>query len=429
MDRLESNDSFRRRSASTAALMDNAASFLDLAPPQTELGNTASNSNSAKTEPVSHTGIIAKNSQSLGPGLCSDADVDATRWTKSPDSKVHERTISNPTAPRGSLDVVGSTIAVKRLSHQGQLQQSSGNLHVDPYAGRRQVQTQRSPVSVPPVAPVTSVSGGQSSAAVQARRSLAMRRHDQPAVPWTNPGAEIGATTHMRGSSAEAQPRTRTMSIEELEARHRAKLAALQAPATQTVHEADALRKAKEEWERKQRSERRRMQEREAQKQAAAAAAATGTAAGGSASNSRVASPIQGSHDVRRASTGSRDERRRSRALSATLLEAVGEETREVGGVNKAAEWRKSISGLEQLDPRAAKPTNPATSGGIRPASQQPTPGSEQVPVNPFPQQTTSNRRRLSETDRRRLGEGAGERAQRRYSQPLLDFGLPHRDQ
>ncbi len=58
----------------------------------------------------------------------------------------------------------------------------------------------------------------------------------------------------------------RAMSIEELEARHRAKLSALQAPATQTVREAVALSKAKEEWERKQRLERRRMQEREARR-------------------------------------------------------------------------------------------------------------------------------------------------------------------
>ena len=174
------------------------------------------------------------------------------------------------------------------------------------------------------------------------------------------------------------------------------------------------------------------MQEREAQKIAAAAAAAAAASNGASASKGRVVSPIQGGSDLHRiSSNGSRDERRRSRALSATLLEAVGEEARETsGGVHKAAEWRRSISGLEQLDPRAAKPSNPATPSSTRPTSPQPHSGRERASPNPFPAQSLDSRKRLSETDRRRLSQGAGDRSSRRYSQPLLDFDLPsHRNQ
>ncbi len=182
------------------------------------------------------------------------------------------------------------------------------------------------------------------------------------------------------------------------------------------------MRRAKEDWERKQKLERRRMQERELQKQAAAAAAA----AGGSTSSNRVVSTGQSGVDAQRmSSTGSRDERRRSRALSATLLEAVGEESREVGGVNKAAEWRKSISGLEQLDPKAAKTSTPSTPNSTRPTSPQPHSASLRTSANPFPSQQQEARKRLSEIDRRRLSQGAGDRSSRRYSQPLLDFDLP----
>ena len=156
------------------------------------------------------------------------------------------------------------------------------------------------------------------------------------------------------------------------------------------------------------------MYEREMQKQAAAAAATSA-----SASNGRVASPTQGS-------LSPREERRRSRALSATLLEAVGEESRESGGVSKAAEWRKSISGLEQLDPRVTKASNPASPSSTRPTSPQLQAAHERAFANPFPTQQQDKRKRLSETDRRRLSQGAGERSQRRHSQALLDFGLPN---
>lgn len=419
--------SFRQRSASTAALMDNAATFMDLAPTKTETGNSASNSNSAGTEEPSRLNQSARRAQSQGMASRSVLGAETPDWNQSNDTSPHERTFSSPTAPTAS-GIADDTTMAKRRSHQGQLQNNMSAPHVDPYAERRYPQVQQSPLASPSLAPVKMVSGGQSNAVMQARRSLAMRRSDQPAVPWTNPGTENGNSAHRRAASAEA-PRMRAMSIEELEARHRAKLAALQAPATQTVQEADALRRAKEEWERKQKLERRRMQEREAQKLAAAAAASAGV--GGSASNSRAMSPIQGSHDLHRiSSNGSREERRRSRNLSATLLEAVGEETREStsGGVNKAAEWRKSISGVEQLDPRATKPSNPATPNSTRPTSPQPSAGLERGSVNPFPAQT-QERKRLSEIDRRRLSQGAGEGSQRRNSQPLLDFDLPQRKQ
>ncbi|KAJ1030439.1 hypothetical protein NDA16_001348 [Ustilago loliicola] len=417
-DRFAITDSFRQRSASTAALMDNAASFLDPVSSKNEAGNITSNSSSIGSDGAKRLNNTVAHSQSPIAAPGSVTGMNTPGWTQSLESTSHERTFSNPSAPTAPA-FAGATSMAKSHSHQGQLQNNIGALQVDPNAERRFVQPQQSPLASPTLAPVKTVSGGQSSAVMQARRSLATRRSDQPAVPWTNPGAETGTSAHKRAASAEAQPRVRAMSIEELEARHRAKLAALQAPATQTVHEADALRRAKEEWERKQKLERRRMQEREAQKQAAAAAAS-----GASASGTRVASPVQGSHDLHRiSSAGSRDDRRRSRNLSATLLEAVGEEAREVGGVNRAAEWRKSISGLDQLDPRAAKASNPATPISTRPTSPQPT------SANPFPVQSTESRKRLSETDRRRLSQGAGDRSQRRYSQPLLDFNLPHRNQ
>lgn len=419
MDRLATVDSFRQRSASTAALMDNAASFLDPVPPKTESANTTSNSSVTGSDGANLFNNTTTRSQSPIAATGSVLGLNTSTWNQSLESTSHERTFSNPSTPTAS-GFAGATSMAKSHSHQGQLQNSIAAIQVDPNADRRYAQPQQSPLTSPTLGPVKTVSGGQSSAVTQARRSLAMRRSDQPAVPWTNPGAETGASAHKRAASAEATPRVRAMSIEELEARHRAKLAALQAPATQTVQEADALRRAKEEWERKQKLERRRMQEREAQKQAAAVAAA----GGGSASGTKLASPVQSSHDLHRiSSAGSRDERRRSRNLSATLLEAVGEEAREVGGVNRAAEWRRSISGLEQLDPRAAKASNPATPISTRPTSLQP------VSANPFPAQSTENRKRLSETDRRRLSQGAGDRSQRRNSQPLLDFNLPHRNQ
>ena len=419
-DRLATADSFRRRSASTAALMENAASFLDPISTKTEAGNIASNSSLIESEGASRLKNSAKLSQSPSVAPVSVLGTTTPTWNQSLESTSHGRTFSNPAAPAAPGFAAASSMA-KSHSHQDQLQNNFGAPHVDPCAERHYIQPQQSPLTSPTLGPVKAVSGGQSSAVIQARRSLAMRRSDQPAVPWTNPGAETGTSAHKRAASAEAQPRVQAMSIEELEARHRAKLAALQAPATQTVQEADALRKAKEEWERKQKLERRRMQEREAQKQAATVA----TGAGGSASGSRVASPVQGSHDLNRiSSSGSRDDRRRSRNLSATLLKAVGEEVREVGRVNRAAEWRKSISGLDQLDVRAAKACNPTTPIKTRPTSYQAV-GS----ANPFPVQSPENRKRLSETDRRRLSQGAGDRSQRRKSQPLLDFNLPYRNQ
>ena len=425
-------DSFRRRSASTAALMDNAATFLDPTLPKADSGNTASNTSSAGTEGAGGFNPMIGRSQSQGMASGSVLQASNAGWNGTVDPTSHEPTFSNPMAPTAST-MAGAMPMAKSLSHQDQLQHNLDAVYAnaEPYAERRPVAVQQSPLPSPSFGPVKTVSGGQSSAVMQARRSLALRRSDQPAVPWTNPGAPNGASAHKRASSAEAQPRVRAMSVEELEARHRAKLAALQAPATQTVQEADALRRAKEEWERKQRSERRRMQEREAQKLAAAAAAAAGVTSGGSALNGRVASPVQGNFDLQRiSSNGSRDDRRRSRNLSATLLEAVGEETRESGGVNKAAEWRKSISGLDQLDPRAAKPSNPATPISTRPTSPQPTSsGLERISANPFPAQPQEGRKRLSETDRRRLSQGAGDRSSRRYSQPLLDFDLPQRKQ
>ncbi|KAJ1030834.1 hypothetical protein NDA18_002064 [Ustilago nuda] len=415
-ERLATADSFRRRSASTAALMENAASFLDPISTKTEAGNVASNSSLIESEGASPLKNSATLSQSPSVAPVSVLGTTTLTWNQSLESTSQGRTLSNPVAPAAPGFAAASSMA-KSHSHQDQLQNNLGAPHVDPCAERHYIQRQQSPLTSPTLGPVKAVSGGQSSAVIQARRSLAMRRSDQPAVPWTNAGAETGRTAHKRAASAEAQPRVQAMSIEELEARHRAKLAALQAPATQTVQEADALRKAKEEWERKQKLERRRMQEREAQKQAATVA--TGT--GGSASGSRVASPVQASHDLNRiSSSGSRDDRRRSRNLSATLLEAVGEEVRQVGRVNRAAEWRKSISGLDQLDARAAKACNATTPIKTRPTSYQAV-GS----ANPFPAQSTENRKRLSETDRRRLSQGAGDHWQGRKSQPLLDFHLP----
>ena len=422
----EGTGSFRQRSASTAALMDNATSFFDLAPNKEQSSSPASVSSRTALPQVSpQNSSLGRRNQSLD---LMTKHADSASGSSPLAATSHGRTLSNPMAP--SMLYSASAIPMaKSSSHQGQLQHNVGapysqphvEQYVEPCSQQRQTQMPQQGFSTSPtLGAAKTVSGGQSSAVMQARRSLAMRRDDQPVVPWTNPGTGEARPAHQRSASAETSSRMRAMSIEELEARHRAKLAALQAPATQTVQDADALRRAKEEWERKQKLERRRMQEREAQKAAAAAAAA----AAGSASNGRVASPVYGSLDLNRASiSGSREERRRSRNLSATLLEAVGEEAQCAGGVHRAAEWRRSISNVEQLDPRAAKPSNPGTPTTTRPTSPQ------TAVANPFPAQSQQTRPRLSETDRRRLSQGAGERSQRRNSQPLLDFNLPKRPQ
>ncbi|TKY90426.1 hypothetical protein EX895_000424 [Sporisorium graminicola] len=418
-------ESFRRRSASTAALMDNSTGFMDLAvAPKTEQSKPASISR--PDEEAHSLNSVHGRSQSLGLTSGSVFGAGSGNLNASSGSASHERTLSNPMPP-SRLASSGSIPMFKSSSHQNQLQQNVGAIYSQPYAEpytdsyghqfrQAQLQQQR-PSNSSTSGAVGMVSGGQSSAVTQARRSLAMRRSDQPAVPWSNPGAEDARAAHTRSASVETQSRLRAMSVEELEARHRAKLAALQAPATQTVQDADALRRAKEEWERKQKLERKRMQEREAQKAAAAAA--------GAASNGRVASPARSSQDPhsKMSGTGSRDERRRSRNLSATLLEAVGEEAREGGGVNRAADWRRSISNVEQLDPTAAKLLHPGTPTNTRPTSPLP------ALANPFPVQSQQARPRLSETDRRRLSQGAGDRSQRRNSQPLLEFQLPNRTQ
>lgn len=424
--------SFRQRSASTAALMDNSASFMDLAPANKEPNKSASVSGPTGASDASSPINLDRRTQSLSLTSASAMNSNAAKYNESVVFASHDRTLSNPMAPV-TAQMAGAVPMTKSVSHQDQLQHYSYARRTQPYpelyVEPRQVQTQQptSPVS-PNFGPVRTISGGQSATVMQARRSLALRRSDQPAVPWTNPGAADATSAHKRAKSVDAQTRMSAMSIEELEARHRSKLAALQAPATQTVQDADALRRAKDEWERKQRAERRRMQEREAERAAAAAAATTTSARpnmSGSALNGRVASPTQGSLDLNRASSsGIRDERRRSRNLSATLLEAVGEEVREGGdGINRAAEWRKSISGVEQLDPRAAKPCNTSTPNTTHPTSPQPTSGPERAAPSPFPLQRQEPRKRLSETDRRRLSQGAG-----RYSQPLLDFNLPNRN-
>lgn len=426
--------SFRQRSASTAALMDNSTSFMDLAPVKKEPSNPSSHSASltfsTSASDADRRNNADRRTQSLSLTSASALISDAARSNQSIGFASHERTTSNPMA-HNVASMAGAAPMTRSSSHQDQLQAYQSAVYAqpyrEPYAEARQVQAQQSSnVASPGFGPDKTISGGQSSAVMQARRSLANRRNDQPTVPWTNPGAGDANAAHKRSKSADAQSRMRAMSIEELEARHRAKLAALQAPATQTVQDADALRRARDEWERKQRSERRRMQEREAQKAAAvavAAAAAAGPNMNGSASNGRVASPT-GSLNLHRAgSPGSRDERRRSRNLSATLLEAVGEEAQEAGKVNRAAEWRKSISGVEQLDPRAAKASNSSTPSGTRPTSPQPTSGLERALPSPFPLQPQESRKRLSQTDRRRLSQGAG-----RNSQPLLDFNLPNRN-
>ncbi|GAK62472.1 uncharacterized protein PAN0_001d0672 [Moesziomyces antarcticus] len=422
-------DSFRRRSASTAALMENNASFLDPAPPRLDLENSTGRPTVDSNRTMSTTSsTFAEDAARFLPSAQPKRSASATSGpqiglTAASAAVSHERTFSNPSAPSGP-GLASMTPMAKSHSHQGQLQLHTAALYADAHAERYTAEMQRqSPLASPTYAPSISaskmISGGQSNAVMQARQSLAKRRSDQPMVPWTNPGATgQGGSAHKGAASADSQPRVRAMSIEELEARHRAKLAALQAPATQTVHEADALRRAKEDWERKQKLERRRMQEREAHKHAAAAAAGDGLV---SPSHSRIGSP-----DMQRPVSGSsRDERRRSRALSATLLEAVGEESRDSAGMSRAAEWRKSVSGMDQLDPRAARPSNPPTPSSTRPTSPQPNAGLERSTANPFPAQAAQQRKRLSETDRRRLSQGAGDRSQRRHSQPLLDFNLP----
>lgn len=414
--------SFRHRSASTAALMENSASFMDLTPAKTEPAKIDSNASSVGADEASRNGLAAHRSQSEIRGPRSVLTADTPSWNQSAPSSSHERTFSTPALFAGSGNASALSMT-QSSSYQGQVQRSAGPVYEAPYVERQQAQAQTSPLPSPGVAPAKIVSGGQSGAVLQARQALAMRRSQQPAVPWTNPGVSGGHPAPNTSSKAEVSPRTRAMSIQELEARHRAKLAALQAPATQTVHEADALRKAKEEWERKQRLERRRMQEREVQKQAAAAAAA---AMGSSSSSGKLASPIEGEM-VGVSGKGSREERRRSRNLSATLLEAVGEEVREAGGVDKAAEWRRSLNGVNQLDPRASRPSNPATPSSTRPTSPEPVSRFGQMTPNPFPAQPAEARKRLSEVDRRRLSQGAG--SQRRQSQTLLDFGLPRRNE
>ncbi|GAC96721.1 hypothetical protein PHSY_004305 [Pseudozyma hubeiensis SY62] len=422
--------SFRQRSASTAALMDNSASFMDIAPVQKEPSNPPSLSSSALVSETGQFNNADRRTQSLSLTTASALGTDTVRSNQSPAFGSHERTFSNPMAPTAS-SLAGAAPMTKSSSHQDQLRSYSPAVYAQPYpeahAEPRVTQVpQQTSLPSPDFGAVKTITGGQSNAVMQARRSLASRRSDQAAVPWTNPGAENAAAAHQRTRSADAQSRMRAMSIEELEARHRAKLTAMQAPATQTVQEAEALRRAKDEWERKQKIERRRMQEREAQKAAAAAtAAAARPTMSGSASNGRVASPVQGSFDLARASSPSvRDERRRSRNLSATLLEAVGEEGREGGGANRAAQWRQSISGVEQLDPRASRASNPGTPTSTRPTSPQPTSALERATPtpSPFPAQPPEARKRLSETDRRRLSQGAG-----RNSQPLLNFNLPTR--
>ncbi|PWZ02875.1 hypothetical protein BCV70DRAFT_7645 [Testicularia cyperi] len=398
----QGQESFRRRSASTAALMNNATSFLELPPSESSPSKSGSASNASSMAPSRSRHASNGATTEPNPLLLSQS--------------VHERTLSTPDA---HVPVLAAVPMAPRLSHQGELSHRPhlvgqyDHAYQPPETPSASVRRSSSPMH----GGVVITNDGPSAAAVAARRSLAHKRDERPLVPWSNPGASAGTVTHKRGSSSDA-PRVRAMSIEELEARHRAKLAAMQKPATETVNEADALRRAKDEWERKQKAERRRMLEREAQRMAAAAG--NGHSTGGSMPQSTAES-------VQRA--GSRDERRRSRALSATMLEAVGEESRDISGFDKTAEWSKRVSGIQQLDPRDNKASMPASAANTRPSSPGPMDAATGRPdpafPNPFPSQPVAHAKRLSDTDRRRMSQGAGQSGARRSKQVLLDFKLP----
>ncbi|PWN49379.1 hypothetical protein IE53DRAFT_147886 [Violaceomyces palustris] len=278
------------------------------------------------------------------------------------------------------------------------------------------------------------------------RRPIIPRKSDAPEAPWTNPGMEA---THAWGRSQVKAERRKSLTIEELDARHRAKLSALQKPATESIKEQEALRAAKEEWERKQALERRRMAAKSA--------------------SANPAAPVQ-------SQAADPSELRRSRRLSSHLLGAVGEESGNPS-VKRADEWRRSIASLNLADPQLpgsqksgsggatsqaqgqqhgqqrsqqarttilsgsrslAKPpaetvARSKTGPNLKLAGSSADPRGKRISASQstqpqhhgeFEPQADAKRRNLSETDRRRLSQGAGggDRNSRRLSQPLLQF-------
>lgn len=174
--------------------------------------------------------------------------------------------------------------------------------------------------------------------AAAARRASAMpKKPAGQASPWSAP-AEV------------KKQETAALTLEELQARHKAKLARLQAPVTEEMKEAEALKTAKEQWEKKQRLERIRMIERE--KAVAVAAAAAAVAAQPSTKTQASDAPPQ-QPEARQT---------RSQSLSGHLQEfgAFEPSARRQSGTIKAKQWRQSLSEFS-LDRIAQSPSGPVS--------------------------------------------------------------------
>ncbi|EPQ32324.1 uncharacterized protein PFL1_00520 [Pseudozyma flocculosa PF-1] len=468
--------SFRQRTQSTAAIMSGAASFLSKSPgespmlpqgpPTSSNGVSASHemspssSNPGDSSGISHPGGFGGWASQSQSQPMSRSMSDNPSWLPSRQPSLtassaalqpavpvdaHLRAASPPvpqipaiydTLPRSRVEqtYANAPLAERRMSGGGMLHRVDQSYEHDnksrPRANSATHKGHHSRVLT------KSIDEGPPAAVLAARRSIAARRNDSTSSPWTNPGAEVQPSASKRASEGKT-PR-KSMTIGELDARHRAKLAALQKPATDSVKEAEMLQAVREEYEKKQRAEKRRMMEREKEREReqALAALTNGGAGGG---REGAASPDAN--------------KRASRRLSASLLQAVGEQRSSVQSLDRAAEWRRSVSKVPQADPSKGRSSQPPSHLASSPTSAQgPVEGTKAAaavaaavspsrsrsqqrgamsPTNPF-QAQTPKKRELSETDRRRLSQGAGgggggggDRRSRRMSQPLLDFSLP----
>ncbi|KAN0066173.1 hypothetical protein ACQY0O_000267 [Thecaphora frezii] len=455
--------SFRERTPSTVGILSGATSFLDKSPPaspavqqQSWAQSSAAHGSFSMSRSTSKS--IEPSDRSQQPAA-SEGGIASSRWGPSSQgmSRSYSETPASTTLGFGAsprlpsaepavtppvpaaapvLPVTSATVDTiryerppdldSRMPSADKTSQAHQSHDVGELARLRNGTTTRDSQEV---RIITKSVDSPSPAVVAARRSLAARRSDSPSTPWTNPGIETSGPSGYvnRATTTTEKPKRRSMTIEELDARHRAKLAALQKPASDSVREAEMLQSVKSEYEERQKAEKRRMLEKERERQQALNALSGGA----------VPKDKEGPTDI---------ERRKSRRLSAPLLEAVGEKRQGARGVDRAAEWRLSISKLSQEDPalgRSARPrsqlVSPTTSapghgdgnktGGQRRDSctqSQRRSGQLASPTNPFPPQSPK-KRELSETDRRRLSQGAGggDRRSRRMSQALLDFTLP----
>lgn len=230
-----------------------------------------------------------------------------------------------------------------------------------------------------------------------------------------------GATSKVKDDK-----RDMTMSVSELQDRHKSRLSALQRPTSMRIDEEATLQKAKEDWERRvkmekrawEREEKKRLEEEKAQRKAAA--------------SPRRASRIGKTMALDEMKSSTDDEGQEVDEDEVPLDQLDKARRRKSSGTAKAIEWRQSFVGTPPSPvPVLSRPQLPNvraslvdTQGSSRPTSPGPqqaiSPGSNRAasPEAYFPQQRPLTQQQQQQSAHRT------KRTSSYGSKPLLDFRM-----